>query len=277
MTAWVPLACALIVALYVALRLARAADSRAVAGKLALVAAAAFVGEDTMVRFYGHYGYGAALGPVLDRVPVLVPLIWAVVIDSASELAALIAPRRRALAAAAIVLCDASLIEPVAVRAGLWSWVEGGLFDVPFVGLFGWAIFTAAVVTVAEHPMRRGAPGVVALVLVPAAFTHAGILASWWCAFRWLRGEVNPWIGVAVVWALLPLVAASLWKRTLRKRVPRIAMLVRVPGALFFYVLLVLHARHDLALVAYCVAFAWPYLALVDPAPSRGRATVASC
>ena len=51
---------------------------------------------------------------------------------------------RVALLGAAIVLADASLIEPIAVRAGLWRWTEPGLFAVPLVGIVGWAFFAWA-------------------------------------------------------------------------------------------------------------------------------------
>lgn len=267
----VPLLCVFIVAIYVAMRLGRAPDRGAVAARLALLAVAAWVGEDTMVRAYAFYGYAGHLGPPIDRVPVLVPLIWAVVIDSAHHLAGRLTGRRIPLVAGAIVLCDASLIEPVAVRAGLWSWAEGGFFAVPFIGVFGWGLFTAAAVWVHERfaPQRAPIGAVVAAVLLPALVTHAGILVTWWGAFRWMRGAVDERAIGVLVWILLPALAVAAWRRGLRRRIPLATMLVRVPGALFFYALLALHGRDDLALVAYAAAFTWPYLALVDPTSAR--------
>lgn len=270
----VPLLCVLIVALYLGMRLGRAPDPRAVAARLALLAAAAWIGEDTMVRAYAFYGYAGHLGPLLDRVPVLVPLIWAVVIDSAWFLASCLTTRRLPLVAGAIVLCDAALIEPVAVRAGLWSWAEPGIFEVPLIGVLGWALFTAAAVWVHGQLAGWARPVVRALVtvLVPALATHAAILVAWWVAFRWVGGALDPWAGVAVVWVLLPALAVLSWRRGLRRLIPRAAMLVRVPGAVFFYALLAEHGRNDAALVAWALAFVWPYLALVDPAQGRASA-----
>ena len=65
-----------------------------------------------------------------------------VVILSALELAESLTKTRTTLLCAAIALADAALIEPVAVRAGLWRWHEPGLFGVPPIGILGWAFFT---------------------------------------------------------------------------------------------------------------------------------------
>jgi hypothetical protein len=54
-------------------------------------------------------------------------------------------------------------------------------------------------------------------------------------------------------------------------RVPLADLLVRLPGAAVFFVLLVVSARGSAALVAWALAFVPPYLALVargaHPAP----------
>lgn len=270
----VPWVCTAIVALYVATRLSRAGVERAaVLRRLGTLAVAAWIGEDTVVRAYGFYAYSAHLGPSLDRVPVLVALIWSVVIDSAWQLAGMLLGERAGgarlpLAAGGIVLADAALIEPVAVKAGLWWWTQPGLFAVPPIGILGWALFTAAVVGVHGGSGRaRAAPWAVpALLLLPAALTHVALIAAWWALFRWMSGPIGAWAGVLSAWLVLPALAVAAWRRALRRRVPRAAMLVRVPGALFFYVLLALFGRGEPALVAYAAAFAWPYLALVDPA-----------
>lgn len=261
----VPLLCLTIVAVYGATRFAGAADRGAVARRLALLVVTAWIGEDTMVRAHGFYAYSPHLGPLVDRVPVLVALIWAVVIDSAWGLAELLHPRRVALVAGAIVVADASLIEPVAVAARLWWWTEPGLFGVPPIGILGWGVFTAAAVWVHGRLGARSRSAVAA-VLAPPLLTHMILVAAWWAFFRWVDAPISAWVGVAIAWMLLPALAVVLWQRGLRRRVPRAAMLVRVPGALFFYGLLAVFGRHQLALVAYCAAFAWPYLALVDRA-----------
>lgn len=276
----VPWVCAAIVSSYVATRLSRSGVERAaVLLRLGTLAVAAWIGEDTVVRAYGFYAYSGHLGPTLDRVPVLVALIWSVVIDSAWQLAGMLLRERadgarlHALAAGGIVLADAALIEPVAVKAGLWWWTEPGLFAVPPIGILGWALFTAAVVWVHGVCRReRSAPWALPVqLLLPAALTHVALIAAWWAFFRWTGGPIGAWAGVLAAWLILPALAVAAWRRALRRRVPRAAMLVRVPGAIFFYALLALFGRHEPALVAYAAAFAWPYLALVDTAAVGAR------
>ena len=103
--------CVVVVALYWAVRLARAGagDRRRVATRLAILSVAGWLGEDTVIRAYGFYGYAPFWWPILDRAPLLVACIWPIVIDSAWQLARRIAPGRVVLAASALVLADAAL------------------------------------------------------------------------------------------------------------------------------------------------------------------------
>src|SRR3954465_1154321 len=79
------LTCAAIVALYVAAR-------RDAIPTLALLAVAGFVGEDSVIRAYGFYFYSPRWPLFLDRVPLLIVLIWPVVIHSAWRLGRALAP-----------------------------------------------------------------------------------------------------------------------------------------------------------------------------------------
>ena len=195
------LACLAIVALYVAVRMRRAEDRVQVARRLALLVAASWLGEDSVIRAYGFYFYDARWDLFVDKVPLMIVIIWPVVVDSAWQLARRLAPSRVALAAAALVLADASLIEPIAVHAGLWRWTEAGLFAVPPIGILGWALFAFAAIAL------------------------------------WLRA------------------------RALGRRIPAEELLVRVPGALFFFVLLALHPSAPL--FAWTAAFVPAWLALL--------------
>src|SRR5439155_24844517 len=114
--------------------------------RLALLVVASWIGEDSVIRVYGFYHYARGWALFVDQVPLAIVVIWPVVIDSAWGLARCLAAgaRAQALLAAAFVLADASLIEPIAVRAGLWRWTEPGLFAVPPVGILGWALFAGA-------------------------------------------------------------------------------------------------------------------------------------
>ena len=139
------LVCAAIVALYAVAR-------RDALPELALLAVAGFVGEDSVIRAYGFYSYSPRWHLFLDRVPLAIVLIWPIVIHSAWRWRAAWrrAPALAPLVGAAIVLADASLIEPIAVHAGLWTWTEPGLFAVPPIGIIGWAYFAGAAIACLE-------------------------------------------------------------------------------------------------------------------------------
>ena len=106
--------------------------------------------------------------------------------------------------------------------------------------------------------------------LAPLA-THALLCAAWWGALRWVNGAVGAWPVVAVAWALFAWLAYRSYQGGLRRRVPSAELFVRAPAAMFFFVLLGLHGRDDPSLVAYAIAFAPPYLSLIDWR-SRARA-----
>lgn len=270
-----PLCCG-IVALYLFLRLGRAAPGErgAVALRLALLAGAAWIGEASCVRLYGFYGYALPSegGPWrlwLDVVPLVVVLTWPVVIHSAWELARSLTIERSVLLCALIVLADASLIEPIAVAVGLWSWSEPGPFQVPLVGVLGWSLFTlwAAFALERGERARRAGQRVwpwLALLVLAGLWVHAPLLALWWGLLRWL-----PPLGLGL--ALLGVVGLSLLAYRLANRGPRAepgALWLRAPGAAFFFCLLVWRVR-DPRLWLWTLALGLPYLALTRRAGRR--------
>lgn len=269
------LTCVAIVAFYVAVRLARApaAERPRFVRRFALLTVASWLAENTVIHAYGFYYYSPRWSLFVDQLPLMIVLIWPVVIDSAALLAGrLLGPesRRAPLLAAAIVLADASLIEPIAVKAGLWRWTEPGLFHVPPIGILGWSIFAAAALAVMASNERARRPGWTdaAILVIAPAVSHVVLVAVWWMLFRWINVTVPAWPVVAAAWAGALALGAFALRRQLSARVPIIELLVRVPAAAFFFVLLALHGRDEPALVAYALAFAPPYLALCVPARS---------
>jgi hypothetical protein len=278
------LACAAIVALYGCVRLGAPGVNRgAIARRLLLLACAAWVGEDSVIRAYGFYGYAPEWSLFVDRVPLLIVAIWPVVIDSAHMLARALVTRgpRVPLVGGLIVLADASLIEPIAVRAHLWSWSAENaraVFDVPAIGILGWAYFAAAAIALLELLERRETPaygGALVIAVAPAA-AHAALVLSWWCAFRWLGAGGEEWLIPAVAWVVALPVTLAAWRKG--SEVPLRAVMARAPGAAFFFALLATSARDRADLVLYALAFAPPYLALAARSkrlvsPSRSKST----
>jgi hypothetical protein len=248
-----------IVALYVVIR-ARQGDARAFLLRLAILLVASWIGEDTCIRLYGFYHYNPGWSLFVDQVPLAIVIIWPIVIHSAWELSRYLlgeGHRLVPLAAGAIVLADASMIEPIAVHAGLWQWTEPGVFGVPPVGILGWSFHAASCLLCFERKADW-----LSIAVAPLA-THALLVGSWWILFRWVNVPLSPWPFVALAWALSLALAARSLRVGARERVPLRDILNRVPAALFFFVLLGLHARDEPALLAYAFAFAPPYLSLI--------------
>jgi hypothetical protein len=273
--------CLGIVVLYWVLRLRGQADASAIATRMAVMSAAALLAEDTVIRAYGFYFYTDVWSVFIDRVPLLVALIWPVVIDSAWQMGRSIAARPLSigLVTAAIVFVDAWLIEPVSVQAGLWRWTHPGLFDVPPIGVFGWSCFVFSAVTINESLRARGASSVkaaVAMLLAPAP-THLLLVMAWWLGFRWLDGPIPTTLGVVVAVVVLMGLSIAVVRAKVPERVRVRDLWMRVPGSLFFFVLLGKSAGQAPALLAYAPFFALPYIVVMGVArrnlASAGAAT----
>ncbi len=228
------------------------------------LALSAWLGEQSCIKLYQFYSYSPAWHGRLGQVPILVPLIWPLVVLSACAVARQLRPRLPigALAGlvAAIVALDASLVEVVAVRAGLWRWAEPGHLGVPLIGVLGWAYFALG----AAFCLLRPA-GWWRLLLVPLG-AHGLILLSWWGLFRWaLRGE----LGLGSVVGMLGIGALALGAAVVERRrgggIPLGTALPRALAATLFLLLLVTSAPGDSKLwlhtaavaVPYCVATRW--------------------
>lgn len=255
------LVCAAIVGLYLVVRARVEPSPRAFFARLALLSVAAWIAEDTCIRLYGFYSYSPRWSLFIDRVPLAIVVIWPIVIHSATELARALTASTRAgtstarfaLVGALLVLTDASMIEPIAVAAGLWSWTHPGPFGVPIIGVLGWAFFAlGAIWALEKRPL-------LVLVVGPLA-CHALLHAAWWGAFAHVTPSTatTPWVAVAVVGSLLATLAVV--KTRAFDKVTPAQLLLRVPPAAFFLVLLVRHGHGDL--VWYSLAFAPPYLVL---------------
>ncbi len=266
MTGWEAL-CAVIVALWCIARLAIEPSTRALWLKLLVVAVAAWVAEDTSIRWYSFYFYSRAHWSLfVDQVPLMILCIWPVVIVSAYDLSVALWPSvtswRRGGIVMGLVWCDASLIEPIATHTGLWTWTEGGLWRVPIIGILGWGFFSFGVGAVlATRPLLA--------LLVGPVVCHALLVGTWWAGFRFITVEILPWPVVIVVAIVAVVVArqaarldparhASVWRH----------VVTRTPAALFFFGLLAVFCRDVPSLCLYAVCFAPPWLALALRRPA---------
>ncbi len=269
--AWFEAACVAVIGLTLA-AMARTRPVDQLLRDYAVLAVAAWIGEESCVAWYDFYHYAPAWHVRLDRVPVLVPLIWPLVILSARQVTRALRPGRgvgRAIAVGAVVAFDASLVEVIAVRAKLWGWAEPGHLGVPVIGILGWGFFamTADLVLQQRWRWRR-----LALIVAAPAGAHLLILASWWGLFRWtVRGD----LGDSSVAAVLVIGAlATLWvarRRAAGYAIPLETALPRVTAAVLFLILLLTTAPADLRLWLHVVALSVPYTWASNFAPSPTR------
>ena len=120
---------AAIVGLLLATSAADAVGARGRAAGRALVAAAGAAGLRAELvgvatgRPFGHYTYGAGLGPQVGGVPLLAAAAWAMMARPAWVVAGLItrAPRWRVLAAAGALTAWDVFLDPRMVREGYWT------------------------------------------------------------------------------------------------------------------------------------------------------------
>lgn len=234
--------------------------------RLFVTAVAAWLCEETCIRFYGFYSYHADWSIFVGSVPLMVLIIWPVVIHSAGDLAGRLCRTNRWVvpAAGALVFTDAALIEPVAVQAGLWRWTEPGVFNVPPIGILGWALFAALCAAVFSRNQRKGRNLWFDLSAIPISLVgcHLLLLAAWWFALRWVNVSLPCWGCASVAWAAGLYLTWRAWRARAGNRVGLIPLLVRVPAALFFMTLLVMYCTEVPYLVPYVLAFVPPYLAL---------------
>ncbi len=178
-------ACAVIIVLTLAAMARRVPWGTLLRDYFAL-ALAGYLGEQSCIVLYHYYRYSTAWSLRVGDVPLLVPLIWPLVVMSARSVAVALWPGirdevQRAVVVAAIVAFDASLVEVVAVRAGLWSWAEPGHLGVPVIGILGWGYFAGAAdyVLGQTHRLRH----LLLLAFAPLV-THLLLVGSWWALFR---------------------------------------------------------------------------------------------
>lgn len=227
---------------------------------LLVLACAAAWGEASCIRLYGFYQYHPDWHLKVDDVmPLMVATIWPFVILSDARVVAEVIPEadpRHPFLTGLVVTWNAALMETVAVQAGLWSWNEPGVFQVPLIGILGWGFFAGSSLWLYRRLPQKWT---LWTVLLAPLLTHLLLLVTWWGGLRWvLRGPLDPWLCVGGAWGLSALVGISVWKSGLR--LSRAVLLPRIPAALVFLGLLGACGRDNLPLLAFAASFVPPYL-----------------
>jgi uncharacterized membrane protein len=170
---------------------ARALGAGRATVELAALAGYGFALEWVAIAVFASHRYGAAWSLAPLGVPLAIAIVWAAVITSGMALAVRAGARsawRRAALAAALGIALDLMMEPVAVRLGLWEWTpRGPWLAVPIGNFVGWAVIVGGYTYGAEHwaapralardAWRRAAlaaAAIGALVAVGLLWTHLG-------------------------------------------------------------------------------------------------------
>jgi carotenoid biosynthesis protein len=187
--------------------------ARAAVELLALVAYG-YALERTAIAVFGSHEYGPAWRAAPGGVPLAVAATWAAVIVAAMALGARLTrtPLGRAAAAALIGISLDLLMEPVAVRAGLWTWTPPGPWLLVPIGNFvGWAVIVGAWTFGAERWSGAGSLAAQALRRAALGLTAVAALVAVGLVWRGLAAE-RAFLGAGgwLAWALTLLAACGL-------------------------------------------------------------------
>jgi hypothetical protein len=244
-----------------ALHARRALGSVRAAVELLSLTVFGFALEWAAMRVFASHDYGGAWLVAPLGVPIAVAAVWAALILSALALAARLGhatPAARAGAAAAMGIALDLLMEPVAVRTGLWRWTPPGPWlGVPVGNFVGWAVLVGGWAAGAESWGQ--ARSALRQMLARAAQAAAVVLALLGVGFVWrTTGAERLFEGGAgwLAWAALLMLAA---------RLPRRAPAVSTGGSLATRLAAVPGPLPGLTIGVLLVAFAWDALRLGGP------------
>lgn len=257
-----------ITAFYVVMFMVSRPDSGYFLLWIVLVATSAWITEETCIRLYAFYSYSQSWHILLSHLPLMVIVVWPAIIHCAWDLASQLlgyGHRLVPLAAGSIVLTDAIFIETVSVRSGLWTWQEPGIFNVPLIGIFGWACFAFLCAFLYEEGRRRNNPLWFSLLVIvlPVVGTHLFLLVSWWGIFRWINIPIEAKLAAATAWIISIGLVFVFFRFRTRIHIEKKTLLLRLLAALFFFTLLVFNADCSVFFSLFVVAFAPPYLTLM--------------
>lgn len=137
---------------------------------------------------YGLFRYGPGLGPLILGVPIVLPLAWIPLVIGAWAFTSCIrsAPTRLFLAVTLLVAFDV-VLDPGAVRLGLWEYLSGGFplditdgwYGVPGSNYFGWVISgSIGIGVVASFVKQARIPFFARLPLLLSAGFWLGVTAA---------------------------------------------------------------------------------------------------
>lgn len=165
---------------------------------------AEFIGSRTGVPF-GRYEYTDVLQPQIQRVPVLIPLAWLMMMPPAWAVAQLLLPEaawwlQAVVAGYAFMAWDVYL-DPQLSRWNFWEWERPGRYEgIPLVNFLGWFLVATVISAVVLGLVAPGSLPVMPLVgvyLLTWILQFGGHLVFW----RWPISGLAGFVAMGVVGA----------------------------------------------------------------------------
>jgi len=178
-----------------------------------------FLLERTAIAVFRSHLYATSWRAAPGGVPLAVAAVWAALISSAIALAARLgaAPGLARGAVAALIGINLDLLmEPVAVRAGLWQWTPAGPWlGVPIGNFVGWGVIVASYAAGAERwPAGRQA---LAAALRRLALALGSIAALVAVGLAWRRLALEGLFGGGRAWLAWGALLAATWSAGRRR------------------------------------------------------------
>jgi hypothetical protein len=167
---------------------------REVLQRIAALAVAAWIAEQSMIRAHGYYFYPPGLSLQIGHVPLVVVLAWPVVLECSWSVARRVTRDTwaRVITTGILVGCFAGVWQPLAMHLHLVRWNAGGPFGVPPIGMLGAAIFGGAMARLVLDTRSETPVAALADVLAAVGATHVGVLACWHAGLWRLEHPVEP-------------------------------------------------------------------------------------
>lgn len=183
-------------------------DRKAVLGLSALTLYAylvEYVGIRTGLP-YGEFEYLVQLGPMVEGVPLGLPVFFIPLVLNSYLLVRLYDPGRRfrriVAVIAAVLLIDA-VLDPAAVSLGIWTYASGIYYGVPVQNFLGWVLSAAVATLLLEYSLDGDA--------LSERLVSTDFMLDDMVSFTVLWGLVNLYYFNIAPFLVAALFAAALW------------------------------------------------------------------
>jgi len=205
----------------------------------ATIGISACIAENSSIWMYEYYYYLPGWVVMLGYLPLSVTIIWpTLLLAEASFIRKLELPSHLHFPLAfSDILLQGFMVEVCCTSVHLWEWRDSNIWNVPAIGIIGWALFGAPVVTLC----LRKEINPIALILIPNTILHAGLFFLWnVMGYKHIADFSLPPRVVHAAMAFYVFIASIVYKFELLPNIRKITIHSQVPRLVGFILLLFL-------------------------------------